>query len=168
MYVRETEVTMTDCFVTGNTAKDAGGGMVVELGTFTMKNGNITNNTGHIAGGISIRGTYFTMENGVISSNTANISDTNGVYLMSNSGNASVFKMLGSARVNSNNSVFITNGSAIEVVSNNLSAAAPVADIIGNSLPSNTLILIGTGVGQYHNKFRYNNSYTIKNNGTTP
>jgi predicted outer membrane repeat protein len=167
MYVRKTEVTMKDCFVTGNTAKNDGGGIRVELGTFTMENGIITKNTTNsTSGGISVSGTYFTMENGEISSNKASIGNTNGVYLMSSSGHASIFKMLGSARVASDDNVFIANGSAIEVLSGQLSTTGLAANIKG-TLSSGTMILTGTGVSQYRNKFLYNDS-TLTIDGKTP
>jgi hypothetical protein len=170
IYVRNMTVTMTDCFVTGNTAQGSGGGMRVDLSTFTMENGTIMNNTGQYAGGISVLGTFFIMKDGVISSNTATSdSNNNGVYLnKASDGTDSTFRMLESARVDSSNNIFIVVGSAIEVLTNQLTSAAPVANITSTGMPSGTQILIGSGISQYHTRFKYNGSYTITNMGKTP
>jgi len=76
------KITMSGGTISGNTAfyedNGAGGGVYVDNGTFTMREGTISNNSSGRGGGVYSRGT-FTMSGGIISGNTAK-SDGGGVF----------------------------------------------------------------------------------------
>jgi hypothetical protein len=63
--------TMSGGTISGNTAPNYGGGVYVSGGTFTMSGGTISGNTASLGGGVFVSGGTFTMSGGTISGNTA-------------------------------------------------------------------------------------------------
>ena len=71
---------MTGGKVSGNQAKDIGGGIYISAGRFTMNSGEISGNTGKKGGGVGIdNNRYFYMKGGTIIGNSA--SDGGGVFV---------------------------------------------------------------------------------------
>ncbi len=66
----ENNFTMNGGTITGNRAKNHGGGVVID-GTFTMEGGSITGNRATYGGGVSLRYAGFTMNDGSITGNHA-------------------------------------------------------------------------------------------------
>ncbi|MBR4245619.1 MAG: hypothetical protein IKQ13_01330 [Treponema sp.] len=137
-----------------NDQKNSGGGVYVgRHGIFTMTGGTISSNTAAIDGG----GVYipnrddssFTMSGGEISGNTAT-RNGDGVYVDKN-----VFTMSDSARIESNNDVYLTSGKYI-TIAGTLTGTSPVATITPDSYPAagvNKQVLDGAGVSSNYSKF---------------
>jgi hypothetical protein len=86
--------------ISGNSTSDNGhGGGIRVRGTFTMINGEISDNTSHFGGGVRVSTTgTFTMHAGEISSNTANSRISNNETIKGNGGGVStgnIFTMRG-------------------------------------------------------------------------
>jgi hypothetical protein len=65
-------VTLVDSVVSGNSAPQTGGGMLLYLGNVTIENSTISDNSaGYSGGGISLRGGSLTITGGTVSGNTA-------------------------------------------------------------------------------------------------
>ena len=156
-----------------------GAGVGIFYGTFTMVNGNITNNNSkRHGGGVYIAGHgIFDMQGGSISGNTCT---DNGKAInqnwVSNSGVTyyGQLKMKGNAVVTSNNDVYLCNKLTI---TGSLSGTSPVATLTPSSytITSNSEPLIEvttdseTSVGSEYNKFAITpdsgNNYELSNEG---
>lgn len=134
--------------ISNNTAKTFGAGVsITASASFEMNGGyinsnNISSTTG-FGGGVYIKGT-FTMTGGSISDNTINGTanyDSCGVYVLS----GSTFEMGGSAVINSNNCVYLSDKTNYIAIISELTGTAPVATITPVAYEDETVILYPDG-----------------------
>jgi hypothetical protein len=142
--------------ISGNAAY-SGGGVRVDSGTFTMDGGKLSGNTASSAygGGVHVNHNgVFVMSGGEISGNAAfSSSGDNGVYVDSSGASSGTFVMSGSARVNSNNPVYLAASSdtiaALGIGGDFTGTTGPVAAVefdSGLNLLKKTVIKRGEGL----------------------
>ena len=143
-----------------------GGGIDLVAATMNMTGGEIKNNHAKRGGGVSIglsgaRDAVFNMSGGTISRNTLDSSGTGkgaGVEFFTESTEHggihyyTIMKMSGSAKVDTNNDVYLNNSRMI-TVDGELTGTAPVACITPKNYSAGLRVLDGSKVGTEYGKF---------------
>ena len=125
----------------GDISKNASGGVFIEGGTFTMKDGTISENKASSGGGVCVKGGTFTMNDGTISNNIDEYGG-GGVCITYSYGIADTtidgnFEMTGGTI--SNNRTLRGNGGGVCVISGNF-------EMTGGTISKNTATGNGGGV----------------------
>ncbi|UTC63667.1 right-handed parallel beta-helix repeat-containing protein [Treponema sp. OMZ 788] len=150
-------INIANCTITENTAKEGGGMYMKNTTRFTMESGEIKNNTSTSKGGgvfVYNHGT-FTMNGGEISGNSG--TEGGGVFVADVMSTFPPLKMKGSAKINTDNEIYLSNGKTITIVGT-LTPADGIAGRItvpaGNYQPT-TQVLTGSDalLNSEHNKF---------------
>ncbi len=160
--------------ISGNESTYYGGGVYNVVGTFTMYDGTISGNSAATSstatatdggGGVFAAGTVELL-GGTITGNTV-AAGVNGSGVYVNSASDDTFKMGGSAKVNSSNDVYLSGSSKI-IISNPLTASAPVATITPATCKMNVTVLGGTDALIEANNTQFalsDSTYTIDKKG---
>ncbi|MEL3912626.1 beta strand repeat-containing protein [Treponema pedis] len=159
VWIQNGAVTVTDSKIGGDTstegnkAETAGGGVGMAGGSFTMSgaskisNNSVTNGNG---GGVYLgnnNSTFNMKDTAVITNNSVSGGHGKGIH------NASgTFAMSGSAKVDQNNDVYLTENSKITV--NDSLTENPAAQITPQTYTDGTQVLDGSTVGSEYDKFK--------------
>ena len=142
---------MSDGEISGNCLQNTapsdgtnGGGVMVSEATFTMTGGEISDNSAYSGGGVFVSGGKFSMSGGKISSNICTYNGKGvSVYNLKieETVKNATFEMSGGAYVNSNNDVYLANGTTI-TVTGNLTGTTPVATITPDEYSATRQVLV--------------------------
>ena len=151
-------INIANCTITKNTAKKGGGMYMKNTTRFTMESGEIKNNTSTSEGGgvfVYNHGT-FTMNGGEISGNSG--TEGGGVFVADLPSTFPPLKMKGSAKINTDNEIYLSNGKIITIVDTLTPADDGIAGRItvpAGNYQLTTQVLTGSDalLKSEHNKF---------------
>ena len=146
--------------ITGNTASPGNGGGVAVGGAMKMMGGRIADNTAGNGGGIFLWSSRagqisLDMSGGLIQGNTAADKGKGICFFLGSGNNKLKMKMSGTAKVESNNDVYLHSVNTITVDESSFTpqGGGKAATITPETYNTTTQVLSGTAVGTEHGKF---------------